>query len=161
MTGVQTCALPIYALSSVENVQVFDAYFANARDAVFKFLDKLEQQKIFKKCPADISDTFYQHATVLQIQSLFQSVLQTQQQFEQLDVFLKAYLCIEVKKRLPQVLQQKGETTFAQQIKTLSDALKGEQGQRFAVFVQARYPLILVDEFQDTNQDQDDMLASI
>ncbi len=59
------------------------------------------------------------------------------------------------------MLQQKGETTFAQQIKTLSEALKGEQGQRFAVFVQARYPLILVDEFQDTNQDQDDMLASI
>ena len=27
--------------------------------------------------------------------------------------------------------------------------------------MQARYPLILVDEFQDTNQDQDDMLASI
>ncbi|WP_417211333.1 UvrD-helicase domain-containing protein [Acinetobacter venetianus] len=158
---VESLPLLLDALSSVENVQVFDAYFANARDAVFKFLDKLEQQKIFKKCPADISDTFYQHATVLQIQSLFQSVLQTQQQFEQLDVFLKAYLCIEVKKRLPQVLQQKGETTFAQQIKTLSDALKGEQGQRFAVFVQARYPLILVDEFQDTNQDQDDMLASI
>ncbi|MFK4049969.1 UvrD-helicase domain-containing protein [Acinetobacter venetianus] len=157
----ESLPLLLDALSSVENVQVFDAYFANARDAVFKFLDKLEQQKIFKKCPADISDTFYQHATVLQIQSLFQSVLQTQQQFEQLDVFLKAYLCIEVKKRLPQVLQQKGETTFAQQIKTLSDALKGEQGQRFAVFVQARYPLILVDEFQDTNQDQDDMLASI
>ncbi len=158
---VESLPLLLDALSSVENVQVFDAYFANARDAVFKFLDKLEQQKIFKKCPADISDTFYQHATVLQIQSLFQSVLQTQQQFEQLDVYLKAYLCIEVKKRLPQVLQQKGETTFAQQIKTLSDALKGEQGQRFAVFVQARYPLILVDEFQDTNQDQDDMLASI
>jgi exodeoxyribonuclease V beta subunit len=39
--------------------------------------------------------------------------------------------------------------------------LQGEQGQRFASFVHARYPLILVDEFQDTNQDQDDMLAQI
>ncbi len=27
--------------------------------------------------------------------------------------------------------------------------------------MQARYPLILVDEFQDTNQDQDDLLAKI
>lgn len=67
----------------------------------------------------------------------------------------------EVKTRLPQVLQQKGETTFAQQIRTLAEALQGEQGQRFATFVHARYPLILVDEFQDTNQDQDDMLAQI
>ncbi len=63
--------------------------------------------------------------------------------------------------QLPQVLQQKSETTFAQQIRTLSEALQGEQGRRFAQFVQARYPLILVDEFQDTNQDQDDMLARI
>lgn len=153
--------LLLKALDTAENVQVFDAYFADARDAVFKFLDKLEHQKIFKKCPTDVAEGFYQHPTVLQLQKLCHALQKTQQQFEQLQVYLKAYLCIEVKKRLPQVLQQKGETTFAQQIKTLSEALKGEQGQRFAVFVQARYPLILVDEFQDTNQDQDDMLASI
>ena len=148
-------------LIETENLQVFDTYFSSQRDAAFKFLDKLNEQKIFKKCPADISEGFYQLPTLLQLQRLLQSLQQTQQQFEQLQVYLKAYLCVEVKKRLPQILQQKGETTFAQQIKTLSDALKGEQGQRFAVFVQARYPLILVDEFQDTNQDQDDMLASI
>ncbi|ENW16237.1 Exodeoxyribonuclease V beta chain [Acinetobacter haemolyticus CIP 64.3 = MTCC 9819] len=149
------------ALADPQNIQVFDSYFSDARETVFKFLDKLDSQKIFKKCPAEVSDGFYQHPTILHIQKLCHSVKETQQQFEQLQVYLKAYLCIEVKKRLPQVLQQKGETTFAQQIKTLSEALKGEQGQRFAVFVQARYPLILVDEFQDTNQDQDDMLATI
>lgn len=149
------------ALADPQNIQVFDSYFSDARETVFKFLDKLDSQKIFKKCPAEVSDGFYQHPTILHIQKLCHSLKETQQQFEQLQVYLKAYLCIEVKKRLPQVLQQKGETTFAQQIKTLSEALKGEQGQRFAVFVQARYPLILVDEFQDTNQDQDDMLATI
>ena len=78
-----------------------------------------------------------------------------------LDSYLQFHLASEVKKRLPQVLQQKGETTFAQQIRTLAEALQGEQGQKFASFVHARYPLILVDEFQDTNQDQDDMLAQI
>ncbi|MCY6412903.1 UvrD-helicase domain-containing protein [Acinetobacter sp. VNH17] len=155
------CPSLLNALKQPESIQIFDAYFADARDAVFKFLDRLDNQKIFKKCPAEIADGFYQHPTLLQLQALFQAIQQTQQQFEQLQVYLKAYLCVEVKKRLPQILQQKGETTFAQQIKTLSDALKGEQGQHFAVFVQARYPLILVDEFQDTNQDQDDMLASI
>ncbi|NAR99711.1 UvrD-helicase domain-containing protein [Acinetobacter haemolyticus] len=149
------------ALADPQNIQVFDGYLSGAREIVFKFLDKLDSQKIFKKCPAEVSDGFYQHPTILHIQKLCHSLKETQQQFEQLQVYLKAYLCIEVKKRLPQVLQQKGETTFAQQIKTLSEALKGEQGQRFAVFVQARYPLILVDEFQDTNQDQDDMLATI
>ncbi|QER40725.1 AAA family ATPase [Acinetobacter suaedae] len=149
------------ALADPQNIQVFDSYFSDARETVFKFLDKLDSQKIFKKCPAEVSDGFYQHPTILHIQKLCHSLKETQQQFEQLQVYLKAYLCIEVKQRLPRVLQQKGETTFAQQIKTLSEALKGEQGQRFAVFVQTRYPLILVDEFQDTNQDQDDMLATI
>ena len=43
----------------------------------------------------------------------------------------------------------------------MAEALQGERGQRFAQFVHTRYPLILVDEFQDTNQDQDDMLAQI
>ncbi|MEB3791902.1 UvrD-helicase domain-containing protein [Acinetobacter sp. IK40] len=155
------CPALLNALKQASPLQVFDAYFEADRDAMFKFLDKLDNQKIFKKCPADISDGFYQHPAIVQLQTLCQALQQTQQQFEQLQVYLKAYLCIEVRKRLPQVLQQKGETTFSQQIKTLSEALKGEQGQHFAVFVQARYPLILVDEFQDTNQDQDDMLASI
>ncbi|EKU53174.1 putative exodeoxyribonuclease V, beta subunit [Acinetobacter sp. WC-323] len=155
------CPALLNALKQASPLQVFDTYFEADRDAMFKFLDKLDSQKIFKKCPVDISDGFYQHPAIVQLQTLCQALQQTQQQFEQLQVYLKAYLCIEVRKRLPQVLQQKGETTFSQQIKTLSEALKGEQGQHFAVFVQARYPLILVDEFQDTNQDQDDMLASI
>lgn len=155
------CPALLNALKQATPIQVFDACFEADRDALFKFLDKLDSQKIFKKCPAEISDGFYQHPVTVQLQALGQALQKNQQQFEQLQVYLKAYLCVEVKKRLPQVLQQKGETTFAQQIKTLSEALKGEQGQRFAVFVQARYPLILVDEFQDTNQDQDDMLASI
>ena len=61
--------------------------------------------------------------------------LKIQNDLDQFNTYLQFHLCQQVKKRLPQVLQQKGETTFAQQIKTLSEALKGEQGQSFAVFV--------------------------
>lgn len=148
-------------LSGPEPILFFEQSLVASREAVFKFLQLFDQKKIFKKCPVEIADAFYEHATVQQIQQVFTLLQADAQKLEQLQVFLKAYLCTEVKKRLPQVLQQKGETTFAQQIRTLADALKGEQGQRFASYVHARYPLILVDEFQDTNQDQDDMLASI
>ena len=145
-----------------ENVlQIFDAPLVSAREAAFKFLDKFEQGKIFKKCPAEVSDGFYHHPLIQQWVEIIRHLGILQDQLEQLQQYLKAYLCLEVKQRLPQLLQQKGETTFSQQIRTLAEALQGEQGQRFAIFVQARYPLILVDEFQDTNQDQDDMLASI
>ncbi|MGL5140571.1 MAG: UvrD-helicase domain-containing protein [Acinetobacter baumannii] len=151
----------LQVLKQSDSILIFDGSLAVHRELVFKFLGQLADQKVFKKCPAEISDGFYQHPCIQQIQQLFGVLKNYAEQFDQLDIYLKAYLCVEVKKRLPQVLQNKGETTFSQQIRTLSEALKGEQGQRFAVFVQARYPLILVDEFQDTNQDQDDMLASI
>ncbi|MDA4883628.1 UvrD-helicase domain-containing protein [Acinetobacter baumannii] len=151
----------LQVLKQSDSILVFDGALAVHRELVFKFLGQLADQKVFKKCPAEISDGFYQHPCIQQIQQLFGVLKNYAEQFDQLHIYLKAYLCVEVKKRLPQVLQNKGETTFSQQIRTLSEALKGEQGQRFAVFVQARYPLILVDEFQDTNQDQDDMLASI
>ena len=151
----------LQVLKQSDSILIFDGSLAVHRELVFKFLDQLADQKVFKKCPAEISDGFYQHPCIQQIQQLFGVLKNYAEQFDQLHIYLKAYLCVEVKKRLPQVLQNKGETTFSQQIRTLSEALKGEQGQRFAVFVQARYPLILVDEFQDTNQDQDDMLASI
>ncbi|EML1065998.1 UvrD-helicase domain-containing protein [Acinetobacter nosocomialis] len=151
----------LQVLKQSDSILVFDGSLAVQRELIFKFLGQLADQKVFKKCPAEISDGFYQHPCIQQIQQLFGVLKNYAEQFDQLHIYLKAYLCVEVKKRLPQVLQNKGETTFSQQIRTLSEALKGEQGQRFAVFVQARYPLILVDEFQDTNQDQDDMLASI
>lgn len=151
----------LQVLTQSDSILVFDGSLTAQRELVFKFLGQLADQKVFKKCPAEISAGFYQHPCIQQIQQLFGVLKNYAEQFDQLHIFLKAYLCVEVKKRLPQVLQNKGETTFSQQIRTLSEALKGEQGQRFAVFVQARYPLILVDEFQDTNQDQDDMLASI
>lgn len=151
----------LQVLTQSDSILVFDGSLTAQRELVFKFLGQLADQKVFKKCPAEISDGFYQHPCIQQIQQLFGVLKNYAEQFDQLHIYLKAYLCVEVKKRLPQVLQNKGETTFSQQIRTLSEALKGEQGQRFAVFVQARYPLILVDEFQDTNQDQDDMLASI
>lgn len=122
----------------------------------------LREQQIFKKAaPEHVQLRFYQHPIVQQLLSIYAQIEVFENQLLGTNTFLKYYLAQEVKQRLPQVLQQKGETTFAQQIRTLAEALQGEQGQRFATFVHARYPLILVDEFQDTNQDQDDMLAQI
>ncbi|NAR56107.1 AAA family ATPase [Acinetobacter haemolyticus] len=142
-----------------------DIYFDQKafKDIDILFLDSKGQVRssIFNKCDQSIQDYFYQHPLIQLLRDIWEMKLRIQNDLDQFNNYLKFHLCQQVKQRLPQVLQQKGETTFAQQIKTLSDALKGEQGQRFAVFVQARYPLILVDEFQDTNQDQDDMLATI
>ena len=118
-------------------------------------------KKVLNKCPEDVLNTFEQHRVIVGIRHFCEAIDQLSADLDELDRYLKYHLASEVKKRLPQVLQQKGETTFSQQIRSLAESLEGEQGQRFAAYVHARYPLILVDEFQDTNQDQDDMLAQI
>ncbi|MHA3055916.1 exonuclease V subunit beta [Acinetobacter sp. ANC 4633] len=140
----------------------FSQSFTESRNKLFKFVDLFQQQKIFsKKCPTEAAEQFYADVQLNALLQVLNCLSNMQQTLQETGTFLKFYLCQEVKKRLPQLLLQHGETTFSQQIRTLAEALQGEQGQKFAAFVQNRYPLILVDEFQDTNQDQDDMLASI
>ena len=137
------------------------ALFAPHFEKTLKHLTDLATKKVLNKCTVDVLEQFEQHPVWRQVRSFLEALAELELNLDVLDAYLKYHLSSEVKKRLPQVLQQKSETTFAQQIRTLSEALQGEQGRRFAQFVQARYPLILVDEFQDTNQDQDDMLARI
>lgn len=137
------------------------ALFAPHFEKTLKNLTDLATKKVLNKCAEDVLNQFDQHVVVQSLRRFCEALSKLSVDLDVLDAYLKFYLSREVKKRLPQVLQQKSETTFAQQIRTLSEALHGEQGLRFAKFVQAHYPLILVDEFQDTNQDQDDILARV
>ena len=137
------------------------ALFAPHFEKTLKNLTDLATKKVLNKCAEDVLNQFDQHVVLQSLRRFCKALSKLSVDLDLLDAYLKFYLSREVKKRLPQVLQQKSETTFAQQIRTLSEALQGEQGLRFAKFVQAHYPLILVDEFQDTNQDQDDILARV
>ena len=114
-----------------------------------------------KSCPEAEQQQILQSRLIVAIDHLCDIKQKLDQQLKQLTQYLEFHLIQSVQTRLPQSLQKQGETTFSQQIRTLAEALQGQQGQRFAECVQARYPLILVDEFQDTNQDQDDLLAKI
>lgn len=137
------------------------ALFAPQYANTLKQITELTTKKPLNKCAEDVLQNFEKHPIIQNLKHFIERMQKLTVDLDVLDSYLQFHLASEVKKRLPQVLQQKGETTFAQQIRTLAEALQGEQGQKFASFVHARYPLILVDEFQDTNQDQDDMLAQI
>lgn len=146
----------------------FNSHLAALFNAVFALYftkDGKLRKSIFNNpkapCTQEVQDAFFDHPVIRKIKAVVDAKLNFERQIELVDTNLKFYLVQHVKQRLPQLLQQKGETTFAQQIRSLAEALQGERGQRFAQFVHTRYPLILVDEFQDTNQDQDDMLAQI
>ncbi|OTG67538.1 UvrD-helicase domain-containing protein [Acinetobacter silvestris] len=159
MQTLFTDVLPAFLLALQQ--QGVYALFAPQYANTIKQLTELTTKKPLNKCPDDVLQNFENHSIINSLKQFVEGLQKLTVDLDVLDSYLQFHLASEVKKRLPQVLQQKGETTFAQQIRTLAEALQGEQGQRFASFVHARYPLILVDEFQDTNQDQDDMLAQI
>jgi exodeoxyribonuclease V beta subunit len=137
------------------------ALFAQTFESTLKGITDLATKKVMNKCSAEVLAGFEQNPTIVALAKFCAQLKDLQLNLDGLDTYLKYHLASEVKRRLPQLLQQKGETTFSQQMRSLSDALMGEQGQRFAQYVHSRYPLILVDEFQDTNQDQDNMLKQI
>lgn len=147
----------IQALTEQRSYALFAPHFSS----ILKNLTELATKKVLNKCAEDVLQQFEQHIVIQSLKRFCEALSTLNLNLELLDTYLKFYLSREVKKRLPQILQQKSETTFAQQIRTLAEALQGEQGLKFAKFIQVRYPLILVDEFQDTNQDQDDILARI
>ncbi|AOA57171.1 UvrD-helicase domain-containing protein [Acinetobacter larvae] len=135
---------------------------AQARDDVQVLVNACAQQQVFKKATdATVQQQFYENEQLQQFLQAMDALFNFMVQLQQQEQYLKYHIAQQVKAALPQLLQQKGETTFSQQIRQLSEALSGEQGAVFARSIHARYPLILVDEFQDTNQDQDNMLAQI
>ncbi|WP_347453236.1 UvrD-helicase domain-containing protein [Acinetobacter thermotolerans] len=152
-------------LGAQKGMSFFDS---NLSQLIFKICYLLRKAglqlttQLFNKSYSDADRAAFLACPFFQaVENLIATKLKVDQQFKQLTAYLEYHLIRSVQHRLPQTLQKQGETTFSQQIRTLTEALQGEQGRRFAQFVQSRYPLILVDEFQDTNQDQDDLLARI
>lgn len=125
-------------------------------------LVNIEKNKVFtNKLSEGVRQEFYSHRYFVQLGLLLKAISELDDLLTSVGTSLKFYICQEVKARLPGYLQVKNETTFTQQIKTIADALGGSNGDIFANAVHQKYPLIIVDEFQDTNQDQDNILASI
>ncbi len=74
---------------------------------------------------------------------------------------LHHHISVYVRERLPDLLAELNETTFAAQMHSLAKALEGESGQALAQQIRHRYPIALVDEFQDTNSDQDQVIELV
>ncbi|MEG2443689.1 MAG: UvrD-helicase domain-containing protein, partial [Acinetobacter sp.] len=97
------------------------ALFAPHFEKTLKHLTDLATKKVLNKCAVDVLEQFEQHPVWRQVRSFLEALAELELNLDVLDAYLKYHLSSEVKKRLPQVLQQKSETTFAQQIRTLSE----------------------------------------
>ena len=74
---------------------------------------------------------------------------------------LHHYISLHVREHLPALLAELNETTFSAQMHSLAKALEGELGKALAQQIRHRYPIALVDEFQDTNSDQDQVIELV
>ena len=135
----------------------------SANLAVLQSLAKnFRSEKIFTaKCSPDAKERFYGDEDIHKIVTLVEMINTLEGEISHLEAELKFHLCMTTKEQLPAMLQGLSQTTFSQQIKTLLDALQGSNGAYFADAVHEKYKVIIVDEFQDTNQDQDNALALI
>lgn len=74
---------------------------------------------------------------------------------------LHHHISVYVREHLPDLLAELNETTFSAQMHSLAKALEGESGAALAQQIRHRYPIALVDEFQDTNSDQDQVIELV
>jgi exodeoxyribonuclease V beta subunit len=124
------------------------------------FLDLAKQ---FNKKPADIaaSERFQQLADYpffVELAELRTSLLS---QLNIAKFHLHHHISVYVREHLPNLLAELNETTFAAQMHSLAKALEGESGHALAQQIRHRYPIALVDEFQDTNSDQDQVIRLV
>ena len=123
------------------------------------FDDNLDAQ--FTKANVVVRDQFLALPSVLVLQQVCRTYQYLTEQLRQMEAFLQFDIIRTVRERLPQLLSEKGETTFSEQMRLLAGRLQCEQGRVLAQLIQHRYPVALVDEFQDTNSDQDAVIATI
>lgn len=74
---------------------------------------------------------------------------------------LNRHIAQTVRTKLPMVLAERQQTTFALQMVRLNQALAGSQGAKLAQYIRHHYPVALIDESQDINSEQASMLRRI
>lgn len=134
----------------------------NADSAEYRWLEgfaKIDGQ--FKKADDALKQQFISLPACQLLMQVQHCMLHLQDSLEQISQHTHYFVSQMVRQQLPQILSERGETTFSQQMRVLADVLQQDASQSLAQHIQHRYPVALVDEFQDTNFDQDRVIAYI
>ncbi len=131
-----------------------------------KLLSIFEEQKFSTNFNKEGNGLDWLQAHVNSSQSQYlNDFIQIRRQFleslKQAQFHLHHHISVYVREHLPTLLAELNETTFAEQMHSLAKALEGESGQALAQQIRHRYPIALVDEFQDTNSDQDQVIRLV
>lgn len=157
------------------NAQVFPGIVAALQDNLLDYLCQLHADSAeyrwlegfakidgqFKKADDALKQQFISLPACQLLMQVQHCMLHLQDSLEQISQHTHYFVSQMVRQQLPQILSERGETTFSQQMRVLADVLQQDASQSLAQHIQHRYPVALVDEFQDTNFDQDRVIAYI
>ena len=150
----------------MQNVTLEDLLTIDTSLPEIKLLSVFEDEKFetnFNKAGYS-SDSIQTHLHSPQSQyvnDFIRSRRQILDSLKQAQFHLHHHISVYVREHLPALLAELNETTFAAQMHLLAKALEGESGQALAQQIRHRYPIALVDEFQDTNSDQDQVIELV
>ncbi len=125
------------------------------------FISQDDGGNIFKKGFEENRLTFTQIKAVQLLKSLVDYSQQIESHLDALVDNLNREIALNVRKKLPTILESRNETTFALQMVRLNQALTGKQGARLARYIRHHYPIALIDESQDINGEQATMIERI
>lgn len=151
-------------LGKITQYQVLDLTDIAQLKPLYQLLqDHQNKFKFLKKATEDDKNYILNHQVILTLNTLFHDLDSFFQRIQQHQLALKSYLIQYTHQHFATRLEQQQETTFAEQTQRLVSALTNDAqvGENLAKIVHHRYPVILVDEFQDTNHDQESILAHI
>lgn len=145
------------------------AFFTHLDDETQKFYDALpyaflskdDGGKGFNKGKEFERQTFINLDSIKALKTLHDYTEQIELYLDGLIENLNRDIAIKVRQKLPSVLEERRETTFALQMVRLNQALTGKQGQRLARYIRHHYPIALIDESQDINGEQARMIERI
>lgn len=125
------------------------------------FLSKSDGGKGFSVKNETERLAFINLPTIQQLYRLYEYVKSVEQHLDALIDKLNYDIAINVRQKLPAMLEVKNETTFTLQMVRLNQALSGRRGAQLARYIRHHYPVALIDESQDINGEQAHMIEQI
>lgn len=112
-------------------------------------LDKLASDTLAEK--TNKNGTAPKHPWFDAVQAYQDALPAQSQRFDTLRLALLSDIRHEVQRALAEQMLRRGELGFDDLLKRVDAALHGEHGERLAARLRERYPVALIDEFQDTD----------
>lgn len=125
------------------------------------FIDEKNGNERFKKNTEANRQNFINLNSIQALKTLHDFTDDIERYLDNLTAILNRDIALQVREKLPAILEAHGETTFALQMVRLNQALTGKQGERLARYIRYHYPVALIDESQDINGEQARMLECI